>query len=172
MILEGPYLTLHKAGLPLSACLELLCSKMKVEEAQWTVRKTETAISVSLFWPSFSADRNVNSSMASRRKRCCQHRQRKKSGKHITNLGPTVSEKKQNRPEAELGSTPINADSQKVVTSNTLQTLNQSGSGPAHGTLPPVSAASNAAPPMPFRILHWGAWTSWIATPPGLWVAS
>ena len=96
---------------------------MKVEEAQWTVRKTETAISVSLFWPSFSADRNVNSSMASRRKRCCQHRQRKKSGKHITNLGPTVSEKKQNRPEAELGSTPINADSQKVVTSNTLQTL-------------------------------------------------
>ena len=48
-ILEGPYLTLHEAGLPLSTCLELQCSKMKGEEAQWTVQKTETAISVSLF---------------------------------------------------------------------------------------------------------------------------
>ena len=66
-------------------------SKMKVEEAQWTVRKTETAISVSLFWPSFSANRGVNSSMASMGKRHHQCRQRKKSGKHITNLGPTVS---------------------------------------------------------------------------------
>jgi len=95
--LKGPYLTRHEAGLTLSICLELQCSKMKAEEAQWTVRKTETAISVSLFRPSFSDNRGVNSSsMASSRKRRSQRRQHKKSGKHITNLGPTVSEKKQN----------------------------------------------------------------------------
>ena len=102
---------------------------MKVEEAQWTVRKMEMAISVSLFWPSFSADRGVNSSrsMASRRKRHHRrHWQHKKCGKHITNLGPTVSEKKQNRLEAEsvsstTGNIPINADSLKAITSNTLQ---------------------------------------------------
>lgn len=43
-------LTLHEAGLPLFACLELQCSKVKAEKAHWTVRKTETAICVSLFW--------------------------------------------------------------------------------------------------------------------------
>jgi len=79
-ILESPYLTLHETRLPLSTCLELQCSKMKVEEAQWTVWRMETAISVSLFWPCFSANRGVNSSMASRRKRCHQRCHCKKSG--------------------------------------------------------------------------------------------
>ena len=79
-ILESLCLTVHETGLPLSTCLELQCSKVKVEEAQWTVWRMETAISVSLFWPSFSADRGVNSGMASRRRRCHQRCQCKKSG--------------------------------------------------------------------------------------------
>ena len=50
-VLEGDLAVLSSVGLPLSLCVQLQVSCLKLNEAQWTARSTPGGFSVSLFWP-------------------------------------------------------------------------------------------------------------------------
>ena len=53
-VIEGYYLSLQEAGLPLSVCIQLQECKLSLRHAQWTARQTSSGFSVSLFWPGVS----------------------------------------------------------------------------------------------------------------------
>ena len=67
-VLEGDLAVLSSVGLPLSLCVQLQVSCLKLNEAQWTARSTPGGFSVSLFWPAPAPEKNG----------CCQKRKRKK----------------------------------------------------------------------------------------------
>ena len=50
-VIEGYYVSLQEAGLPLSVCIQLQECKLSLSHAQWTARQTSSGFSVSLFWP-------------------------------------------------------------------------------------------------------------------------
>ena len=49
-VLEGSLAALHDMGLPLSVCIELQSDQLQLENAQWTLRRSTSGVSVSLFW--------------------------------------------------------------------------------------------------------------------------
>ena len=50
-ILEGPYASLCNLGMPLTVCLQLQQSGVKLAEALWTAQSSGSGFSVSLYWP-------------------------------------------------------------------------------------------------------------------------
>ena len=50
-VIEGYYVSLQEAGLPLSVCIQLQECNLSLRHAQWTARQTSSGFSVSLFWP-------------------------------------------------------------------------------------------------------------------------
>ena len=70
-VIEGYYVSLQEAGLPLSVCIQLQECKLSLRHAQWTARQTSSGFSVSLFWPEqLDAQKGVIPSAKKRRKRC------------------------------------------------------------------------------------------------------
>ena len=73
-VIEGYYVSLQEAGLPLSVCIQLQECKLSLSHAQWTARQTSSGFSVSLFWPeqlgAQKAEKGVIQSAKKRRKRC------------------------------------------------------------------------------------------------------
>ena len=49
--LEGLYAELHRLGLPFSISGELQSYQLTLDSSAWTVRRSKSGISVSLFWP-------------------------------------------------------------------------------------------------------------------------
>ena len=49
--LEGLYAELHGLGLPFSISGELQSYQLTLDSSAWTVRRSKSGISVSLFWP-------------------------------------------------------------------------------------------------------------------------
>ena len=68
-VLEGDFAVLSSVGLPLSLCVQLQVSCLKLSEALWTARKTPGGFSVNLFWPAPAPERNGGSKRRKRRKR-------------------------------------------------------------------------------------------------------
>ena len=50
-VIEGYYVSLQEAGLPLSVCIQFQDCKLSLRHAQWTARQTGSGFSMSLFWP-------------------------------------------------------------------------------------------------------------------------
>ena len=50
-VLEGTFACLSELGIPLLACIQMQSMGLKLGEAQWTARSTNTGFSVSFFWP-------------------------------------------------------------------------------------------------------------------------
>ncbi len=69
-VIEGYYVSLQEAGLPLSVCIQLQECKLSLEQAQWTAKQTNLGFSVSLFWPDQqSSDRGVKQPVRVSKKR-------------------------------------------------------------------------------------------------------
>ena len=49
--LEGLYAELHRLGLPFSILGELQSRELTLESSAWTVRRSKSGVSVSLYWP-------------------------------------------------------------------------------------------------------------------------
>ena len=70
-VIEGYYVSLQEAGLPLSVCIQLQECKLSLRHAQWTARQMSSGFSVSLFWPEqLGVQKGVIPSVKKRRKRC------------------------------------------------------------------------------------------------------
>lgn len=50
-VLEGEFASLSSVGFPLSLCIQLQSSQLKLVEAMWTAKYTRDGFSVNLFWP-------------------------------------------------------------------------------------------------------------------------
>ena len=51
VVLKGNFACLSELGIPLPACIQMQSMGLKLGEAQWTVRSTNTGFSVTFFWP-------------------------------------------------------------------------------------------------------------------------
>ena len=64
-LIEGYYVSLQEAGLPLSVCIQLQECKLSLEQAQWTAKQTNSG-----FWPDQqSSDRGVKQPVRVSKKR-------------------------------------------------------------------------------------------------------
>ena len=54
-VLEGDFAGLSAAGFPLSLCVQLQQSALKLPDALWTAKSSAGGFSVSFFWPSVSS---------------------------------------------------------------------------------------------------------------------
>ena len=68
-VLEGDFAVMSSIGLPLSLCVQLQVSCLKLDEALWTARSTPDGFSVSLFWPAIAPEKCDGSKRKKRRKR-------------------------------------------------------------------------------------------------------
>ncbi len=68
-VLEGDFAVMSSVGLPLSLCVQLQVSCLKLKEALWTARSTPGGFSVSLFWPAPAPEKNGCSKKRKKRKR-------------------------------------------------------------------------------------------------------
>ena len=68
-VLEGDFAVMSSIGLPLSLCVQLQVSCLKLNEALWTARSTPDGFSVSLFWPAPAPEKVDGSRRKKRRKR-------------------------------------------------------------------------------------------------------
>ena len=70
-VIEGYYVSLQEAGLPLSVFIQLQECKLSLRHARWTARQTSSGFSMSLFWPEqLGEQKGVIQSAKKRRKRC------------------------------------------------------------------------------------------------------
>ena len=53
-VLEAPYASLHKYGVPLPVCLCMQGKGIQLGSAQWTAKQSHSGFSISFFWPSLS----------------------------------------------------------------------------------------------------------------------
>ena len=67
-VLEGDFASLSTVGFPLSLCIQLQLSQLKLKEAMWTAKYTSGGFSVNFFWPT-SAPEKVNVQSKKKRKR-------------------------------------------------------------------------------------------------------
>ena len=51
-VLEEPYTSLHKTGVPLTVCHCLQSKGLQLGHALWTATQSQSGFSVSFFWPS------------------------------------------------------------------------------------------------------------------------
>ena len=68
-VLEGDFAVMSSIGLPLSLCVQLQVSCLKLNEALWTARSTPDGFSVSLFWPAPAPEKVDGSKRNKKRKR-------------------------------------------------------------------------------------------------------
>ena len=76
VVLEAEFAALSRLGLPISLSLQLQQSGLKLADALWTARASESGFSVSLFWPS-----EAKASKRGRRKRKVVKVRKEKCGK-------------------------------------------------------------------------------------------
>ena len=68
-VLEGDFAAICDLGLPFSLSLQLQSSDLKLSEALWTVKSSNTGFSVSLYWPSGAVTEKMKPKKRKHRKR-------------------------------------------------------------------------------------------------------
>ena len=91
-VLEGDFASLSTVGFPLSLCIQLQLSQLKLKEAMWTAKYTNGGFSVNFFWPT-SAPEKVNVQSKKKRKR-------KRKSKAKTIIVPSSSSLTSQQPAA------------------------------------------------------------------------
>ena len=73
--LEGDFTSLSTVGFPLSLCIQLQSSQLKLKEAMWPAKCSSGGFSVNFFWPTYAPEKvNVQS-----KKRKCKRKPQAKT---------------------------------------------------------------------------------------------
>ena len=149
VVLEGDFAGLSAAGFPLSLCVRLQQSALKLPDAMWTAKSTAGGFSVSLFWPTVSSqpcyDKKETKKSRRKRKRKtkakssaqCEHTSTKTAAKLQSSPAPPTdahlgpeSEAKQNN---SLTSTSTQVNMEKGIDLNSCSDVRYDKRGTVHG---------------------------------------